>query len=96
MRRTSWPGVVLAAAAAAALVAAAGALIEPLRLGASREASFELVRQQVGRRFEQLTRTLRRTAVSLANSPGLPDALDDPGVPGGSRGIAPRWPICSS
>ena len=73
----------LAAAAAAALAAAAGALIEPLRLGASREAGFELVRQQVRQRFEELTRTLRRTAVSLANSPGLPGALDDPGVPGG-------------
>ena len=83
MRRTSWPGVVLAAAVAASLAAAAGALIEPLRLGASREASFELVRQQVRQRFEELTRTLQRTAVSLANSPGLPGALDDPGVPGG-------------
>ena len=83
MRRTSWPGVVLAAAVAAALAAAAGALIEPLRLGASREAGFELVRQQVRQRFEALTRTLQRTAVSLANSPDLPGALADPGVPGG-------------
>ena len=83
MRRTSWPGVVLAAAVAASLAAASGALIEPLRLGASREASFELVRQQVRQRFEELTRTLQRTAVSLANNPGLPGALDDPGVPGG-------------
>ena len=83
MRRTSWPGVVLAAVVAAALAAAAGALIEPLRLGVSRDASFELVRQQVRQRFEELTRTLQRTAVSLADNPGLPGALDDPGVPGG-------------
>ena len=34
-----------------ALVAGAGALIEPLRLGSSREASFERVQQQVRQRF---------------------------------------------
>ena len=83
MRRTSWPGVVLAAAGAAALAAAAGALIEPLRLGSSREASFERVQQQVRLRFEELTRTLQQTAVSLANNPSLPDGLGDPGMPGG-------------
>ena len=83
MRRTSWPGVVLAAGLAAALVAGAGALIEPLRLGSSREASFERVRQQVRQRFEELTRTLQRTAVSLANSPAVPGGLYDPAVPGG-------------
>ena len=75
MRRTSWPGVALAAGVTAALVAGAGALLEPVRLGPSRAASFERVEQQVRRRFEELARTLQRTAVSLANNPGVSRGL---------------------
>lgn len=75
MRRTGWPGVVLASGAAAALVAGAGGLLEPLRFGRSRDAAFERVERDVRRRFDELARTLRRTAVSLAASPGVAEGL---------------------
>ena len=77
MRPTSWPGVALAAGVTAALVAGAGALLEPLRLGSSRDASFERVERQVRQRFEELARTLQGTAVSVANSPGVAGGLSD-------------------
>ena len=73
MRPTAW-GVALAAAAAA-LAASAGALIEPLRFGTTRDAGFERVEDHVRERFDDLARTLRRTAVSLATDPVLAEGL---------------------
>ncbi len=75
MRPISWIGIALVAAAAAAVAATLGALIEPLWFGATRDAGFERVERHVVRRFDDLARTLRRTAVSLATNPALPDGL---------------------
>jgi signal transduction histidine kinase len=75
MRPIPWPGVALVAAAAAVLVAGLGALIEPLRFGTTRDASFELVEEHVRRRFDDLAQTLQRTARSLATDPDVPDGL---------------------
>lgn len=76
MHPLPWPGVALAAAATAALVAGLGAVIEPLRFGATPDAGFERVEEHVRRRFADLARTLQRTAVSLATDPGVPDGLN--------------------
>ena len=75
MRQTSWPAVVLLACGAAALAAAGGWLLEPLTFGPSRDAGFERVEQHVRLRFDELARTLQRTAVSLATDPGVPAGL---------------------
>lgn len=75
MRPISWPGVALVAAVAAALAVGLGALLEPVWLGTSRDAGFDRVEQHVRRRFDDLARTLQRTAVSLATEPGLPAGL---------------------
>ena len=66
----------IAAAAAAALTAGLGAVLEPLRFGATRDAGFERVEEHVRRQFGNLAQTLQRTAVSLATDPGLQDGLD--------------------
>ena len=76
MRPIPWPGVAIAAAAAAALTAGLGAVLEPLRFGATRDAGFERVEEHVRRQFGNLAQTLQRTAVSLATDPGLQDGLD--------------------
>ena len=75
MRPTPWPRVAPAAAIVAALAAGGGALLEPLWFGATRDAGFERVEEHVRRQFDDLTRTLQRTAVSLATDPGLPAGL---------------------
>ena len=75
MRPIRWPGVALAAAIVAAVAAGGGALLEPLWFGATRDAGFDRVEEHVRRRFDDLTRTLQRTAVSLAGDPGLPAGL---------------------
>ena len=75
MRPISWTRIALIAVAAAASAAGLGMLLEPLWFGTTRDDGFERVEQHVLRRFDDLARTLQRTAVSLATDPGLPDGL---------------------
>ncbi len=75
MRPPRWPGIALVAVVAAGLAAGLGALLEPLWFGATRDAGFERVEQRVRRRFDELARTLRETAVSLATDPGVREGL---------------------
>ena len=74
MRPIPWPAIALAAAFAA-FAAGAGALVEPLWFGTARDAGFDRIEQRVRRTFDELTRTLRQTAVSLATDSRLPDGL---------------------
>lgn len=75
MRPAPWPVVALVAVVAAALVGGLGALLEPFWFGATRDAGFDRIEQHVRERFDELARTLQRTAVSLATDPAVPDGL---------------------
>ena len=71
----SWIRIALIAAGAMAVAAGLGTVLEPLWFGTTRDAAFERAEQHVLRRFDDLARTLQRTAVSLASDPALPDGL---------------------